>query len=615
MQKSANAKFIDVKGMDSECAEVKPDFRAGDRVLAIEGGGTKTEWILAQVQEGGWEIKGRGLLPASNLKLASDAQLSALFAALPGDVETVSVFLAGCGTEADRVRLGGLVGVRWPGARAVLGSDRESALAAAFGDGDGVVVIAGTGAAVHGRCEGRLEKAGGWGQLLGDRGSGYHLAMQGLRCVLSSYDLHGTVSPAAQTFLRTLGLNRLHELVDWVSAADKMAVAKLAPVVFEAARAGDVEMLRILREGARILAEYTEAVMARLERGNLPVRLFGGIFEHHLEYEEYFAEHLALRLPGAHVELCTVSGATGALWLATRPEVSTTLKIVGPAHGDAATVDAAELAMAETEQRNSRSSQMDQLGTREMVRLFISEEEEVQRALAAEEANLERAVDVVAAALLAGGRLFYVGAGTSGRLGVLDASEIPPTFGVAPELVQGIIAGGASALHRAVEGAEDYAEAGGWAVAERGVHGGDVVCGIAASGRTPFVLGALAHARKAGAGTILLTCNPSRRRAKPPWDVEIDLPTGPELVTGSTRLKAGTASKLVLNILTTCAMVRMGKVRGNLMVNVRGTNDKLRLRAQRLVCEILSISLEEAVRLLELENWEVARVLARPKSA
>jgi N-acetylmuramic acid 6-phosphate etherase len=218
---------------------------------------------------------------------------------------------------------------------------------------------------------------------------------------------------------------------------------------------------------------------------------------------------------------------------------------------------------------------------------------------------------LVSETLRAGGRLFYVGAGTSGRLGVLDASEIPPTFGAPPELVQGIIAGGATALRRAVEGAEDQPEAGEHAVIERGVRAGDVVCGIAASGRTPFVLGALARARFLGARTIFLTCNPVRRESAEPWDVEIDLPTGPELVTGSTRLKAGTATKLVLNIFSTCAMIRLGRVRGNAMVDVSISNEKLRDRGTRLVSATLGIPYEAARAELERAGWNVRKCVGR----
>jgi N-acetylmuramic acid 6-phosphate etherase len=190
---------------------------------------------------------------------------------------------------------------------------------------------------------------------------------------------------------------------------------------------------------------------------------------------------------------------------------------------------------------------------------------------------------------------------------VLDASEIPPTFGASPELVQGIMAGGAIALHRAVEGAEDQPEAGVLAIVLRGVQAGDVLCGIASSGRTPFVLGALAKAREVGAYTVLLTCNPARTRTN--WDVEIDLPTGPEIVTGSTRLKAGTATKVTLNLLSTAAMVRLGRVRGNRMVDLGITNEKLRDRGTRMVAEALNLSYDEARARLAAAGWNVRSCL------
>jgi N-acetylmuramic acid 6-phosphate etherase len=192
---------------------------------------------------------------------------------------------------------------------------------------------------------------------------------------------------------------------------------------------------------------------------------------------------------------------------------------------------------------------------------------------------------------------------------VLDASEIPPTFGAPPELVQGIIAGGAQALFRAVEGAEDQSEQGAMTVQERGVKAGDVVCGITASGRTPFVIGALGRARNLGARTMLITCNPKRHRTVEKWDVEIDLPTGPELVTGSTRLKAGTATKVTLNIISTCTMVRLGKVKGNHMVDLGISNAKLRDRAIRLVSTVRGISYAAAQAELERHNWQTRACL------
>ena len=570
-------------------------------VLGIEGGGTKTEWAL--LDERGVELR-VGALPAANLRLICDEELLELLRVLPGGATHVGAFLAGCANAADRRRLEGLVQRVWPAAVVAVGGDRESGFATAFGDGDGIAVIAGTGSAVTGRRRGRIDKGGGWGHLLGDTGSGYQLAMTALRYVLSNYDLSRTSDLLGQGILRMLALNRLEDLVAWAANADKMSVAKLAPVVFQAAKEGHQEMISAIQNGAHILVEYTRAVARRLEFEAPQVRLLGGLFEHHREYAGYFIDYAGDLLPGVNVAVCAQSGALGAAWLASRVQAA-----AKPAPAPER-LDLTELAAAVTEQRNPRSAAMDKLGTAELVDLFIREEEEVALALAEARTPLAAAVDLVAAALQAGGRLFYTGAGTSGRLGVLDASEIPPTFGASPELVQGIIAGGVSALHSAAEGAEDQPEAGEFAVVERGVRAGDVVCGIAASGRTPFVLGTLRRARTLGAKTILLTCNPARKRAEA-WDVEIDLPTGPELVTGSTRLKAGTATKVALNILSTCAMVRLGKVRGNLMIDVRATNAKLRDRAIRLVRELRGCGYDEARARLVDARWSVRRALER----
>ncbi len=592
-------------------AEPNRDPRLAKSALGIEGGGTKTEWVLTHSDPGARpEVVARGFLEASNMKLVSDAQLSALFAVMPTGADVVGVYLAGCALEADRQRLRRLACAAWPASQIVVGSDRDSAFATAFGDDDGIVVIAGTGAAVHGRRGARTEKAGGWGQLLGDRGSGYHLAMQALRQVLSHYDLTGVVSPLAQTILRMLALNQLRDLVDWVMQADKMSVARLAPAVFEAASGGDAPTQRIIAEGAEVLAGYTGAVSRRLGGPALPVKLFGGLLVHHPEYADLVRTKLATILPEATVEVCHESGAVGAAWLALLDaEIAHEKPCAARIESKRTPIDRVALANAATEQRNPRSTKLDELPTAQLVELFIAEEAYVAEALAAAQPALVAAVDLVAEKLCGGGRLFYVGAGTSGRLGVLDASEIPPTFGAPPELVQGIMAGGVTALHRAVEGAEDQPQAGAWAIRDRGVIAADVVCGLAASGRTPFVLGALAQARQQGAATILMTCNPARTPSPEPWDVEIDLPTGPELVTGSTRLKAGTATKLVLNILSTCAMIRMGKVRGNLMINVQITNEKLRDRGARLVSAALGIEYEAAMERLEAAGWNVPRSL------
>jgi N-acetylmuramic acid 6-phosphate etherase len=257
-----------------------------------------------------------------------------------------------------------------------------------------------------------------------------------------------------------------------------------------------------------------------------------------------------------------------------------------------------------TEHSNPKSKNIDRLSTREIIDLINAEDMLVVPAVGKEHKNIAAAVDMIVEHFRRGGRLFYVGAGTSGRLGVLDASECPPTFGVRPTLVQGIIAGGRRALVKAVEGAEDNADEGAKAVKKHLVCRKDVVVGIAACGITPYVRGALKQALRIGAGTIFITCAPETVKDIPA-QVIINPVVGPEIITGSTRMKAGTATKLVLNILTTAAMIKMGKVYGNLMVDLNATNRKLRDRSQRIVMQMTGLSRTKAAKLLEKARGKV----------
>jgi len=258
-----------------------------------------------------------------------------------------------------------------------------------------------------------------------------------------------------------------------------------------------------------------------------------------------------------------------------------------------------------TEQRNPRSLNLDRLDPTAVLRLINAEDRTVPQAVAREIPRIARAVELVVSAFKKGGRLFYVGAGTSGRLGVLDAAECPPTFGTDPKLVQGIIAGGYKALVRSQEGSEDRREEGRDAVRKHGITKKDVVCGIAASRRTPFVLSALEEAKRIGARTIYLTCNPTSKVPLPRVDVLIAPVVGPEVVTGSTRMKAGTATKLVLNMITTASMVRMGKTYGNLMVDLRATSQKLVERSKRVIMTVTGCNYETAERLLKQARGHV----------
>ncbi len=266
-----------------------------------------------------------------------------------------------------------------------------------------------------------------------------------------------------------------------------------------------------------------------------------------------------------------------------------------------------------TEQTNPASAAIDAVSTEEMLRIINAEDRKVAEAVGREIPAIARAVDAIVAALENGGRLFYIGAGTSGRLGVLDASECPPTFSVPPDLVQGIIAGGEPALSRATEASEDDPASGARDLLARGFTARDVLIALAASGRTPYALGAAAEARRLGATTIGISCTPESELAR---TVEIPITPlpGPEVVAGSTRLKAGTAQKLVLNMLSTGAFIRLGYVYGNLMVNVQPTNTKLRDRARRIIANAADVSYERAGELLEEAGNRVRTAIVMAKT-
>lgn len=265
-----------------------------------------------------------------------------------------------------------------------------------------------------------------------------------------------------------------------------------------------------------------------------------------------------------------------------------------------------------TEQRNPASMAIDRASVHDALAIMQAEDRMAVAAVEACGPQVERAIELVVAAFRRGGRLIYIGAGTSGRLGVLDASEQPPTFNVPPEMVQGVIAGGDAALRRSIEGAEDKPDDGIAAMAEKNVCENDVVFGITTGGRAPYVLAALAEARARGAKTILLTCTPALEGEENLADVQIQALVGPEIVTGSTRLKSGTATKLILNQVTTVSMIRIGKVYENLMVDLRPVNAKLVDRAQRILAEVAGMDPEPALATLEAAGMDlkVAIVMA-----
>jgi N-acetylmuramic acid 6-phosphate etherase len=267
-----------------------------------------------------------------------------------------------------------------------------------------------------------------------------------------------------------------------------------------------------------------------------------------------------------------------------------------------------ELKELATEQRNPASARIDAMDVEGILRVINNEDHLVAQAVAQELPHIERAVELVVSAFQNGGRLIYVGAGTSGRLGVLDASECPPTFGTPPELVQGLIAGGPPAVFRSQEGAEDREEDGARDLERIGLVERDVVCGIAASRRTPYVVGAVGHARSKGCPTVYITCTP-RSNFSLAVDVAICPVVGPEVIMGSTRMKSGTAQKMVLNMITTASMIRLGKVYENMMVDLQMTSKKLVERSKRTVMQVTGLDYEEASDALAVTNGHVKTAL------
>lgn len=280
-----------------------------------------------------------------------------------------------------------------------------------------------------------------------------------------------------------------------------------------------------------------------------------------------------------------------------------------------------QLTRLSTEQRNPASMDIDARPTTEILQIINSEDKRVAAAVEAELDYIGRAVEIVVRALKDGGRLLYAGAGTSGRLGVLDAAECPPTYGTPPEMVQGMIAGGERAMFKSQEGAEDKQENGANDVDERGVCSQDVVCGIAASLRTPYVIGAVKRAKHLGAKTLYVTTNPRNRFYSPEFaevaevvDIAICPEVGPEVIMGSTRMKSGTAQKLVLNMITTATMIRLGKVYENMMIDLQMTNQKLRERSKRIVMTITGVHYEEAAEMLDQAGGHVKTALVMIKA-
>jgi N-acetylmuramic acid 6-phosphate etherase len=586
-------------------------------VLGIEGGGTRT---TASLVDGADQVLASLSAGPGNLRLLDDDQLATLLDSLrdqlPAKPDRIGIGMAGVRTAADRARLTRAVARTWPDTPAVVGDDLLLAIEAESWAPDcaaQVLLLSGTGSCSLGRHRsGATVKVGGRGHIIGDRGSACDIAVHALRSTVTISDIKAGWPALGADMLAFLQMNDPEALIEWSMSASKTEIASLAQVVFAAAASRQDEIaVAILRRASDRLSKDAVHCAARVAAPGEKVQfLLNGstILKNPWFADEVTAKILAAR-PGSEVIRLSRSGTWGAIRLARR------LEGAPAAPRPSATVPTAlaswrPVASAPTEGRNPKSVGFAEMPLPQAIRLMLDEDATLPGKILAESTHIEWTVNEVVRAFAAGGRLFYCGAGTSGRLGVLDASECPPTFRTPPRLVQGIMAGGNQALWSAVEGAEDDADAGRRAIEARTIQANDVVIGLSASGHAPFIWGCLAEARRRGAKTVLVSCNPGYRD-HPLLDRAILPDTGPEVLTGSTRLKAGTATKLVLNLITTLALARSGKVMSNLMIDLKPSNSKLRGRAIRIVRELTGAEEEAARQALESSDWIIRQACAK----
>ncbi|HHB91079.1 MAG TPA: N-acetylmuramic acid 6-phosphate etherase [Anaerolineae bacterium] len=577
-------------------------------VIGVDGGGSKTEAVLLD-----WEGRelGRGRGGSSNWHLVGRDAARDVLAAVMAEaataagvdlarVQAVTWALAGAGRPAEADALRSVQAELLPHAVGQVVTDALAALVGGVGARFGVVAISGTGMMVYGENGPDIQaRAGGWGHLL-DEGSGYAIAMHALRAIARVHD-HVDALPTqlTQSLLAALGLHAPQQLIPWLYAPERRPahVAALAPLVLDAAEAGDLLAMEGMLRAADALAAGVDAVARQLAlKTPFPLVLSGGLLTGNAFYRAVVAQSIRTRVPAARPMLPQADAATGAALLALAM-LGRTLppRVLPSSDGDGVWA---------SEQPNVLTHELDRRSALELAGLMHLEDGRAVASMRPVLPQIATAIDAIAARMKQGGRLIYVGAGTSGRLGVLDASECPPTFNTAPGQVVGIIAGGPKALTEAVEEAEDDPNAGAQDIQALDVGPLDSVVGIAASGRTPYVVGALTEARRRGALTLALICNLPAPLAQIAEHVIAPL-VGPEVIAGSTRLKAGTVQKLALNMLSTGVMVQLGKTYGNLMVDLRQQNVKLQRRARRIVAQACQITEEEAAQVLAQSRGDV----------
>lgn len=578
-------------------------------IAAIDGGSTATR--LGLYDDGRRMLAELEGAPANPLAYGWDAAAGGLVSLIGKAIQgkdcadlVVAAGISGCAKRSIRDRMARAIAERIHASRVLVTDDLRPILYANVGLGAGMVAVAGTGSCVVAQADGgHSVQAGGRGGTIGDAGSAHELVRSGLRAAGRAADRIGPPTELARLFLEKLNLDDFAEVPSWAEGVSKKEFAALASIVTDAAAKGDQEALRCVREQAVGLARliYGAHTKAGLGAG-VPLYVAGGLAEAPI-FQASLEDELDECLPGFRVAQPKMSGHRAVVELAFLEPLPDR---VSAAHaGRREAVDA----LAQTEARLRNSIPLDALSAAEIVDAMIEQDAVAVEAVRGARAGIAAVIEMVADAFRNGGRLIYAGAGTSGRLGVLDASECPPTFGVPPEMVVALIAGGDAALRRSAEGEEDKAASGrnDLAALSPSLSDKDVVIGIAASGTTPYVRGALGYARTQGARTVLLCCNPIGETVE---DIPLVLDTGPEVLPGSTRLKAGTATKLALNMITTGAMARAGYVFDGWMIRVQASNAKLRRRAIRILSAITGLDSERAEELLKDTQYEIPVAVA-----
>ncbi|MCE7947578.1 MAG: N-acetylmuramic acid 6-phosphate etherase [Chloroflexi bacterium CFX4] len=593
--------------------------------IGIDGGGTSTKFalvdanltLLSSAESGSGNPNIVGLEAARTaLQEGVSAVLQAANLRL-SDLSGIGAGLAGLDRPADHARFNELFAALFPNVPVVLDNDAVPVLYAASGRAFGIVTISGTGMIALGvNGQGQRGRAGGWGHYV-DRGSGYVIARDALQALFSAYD-RGEESALGAAVLAKLGLAAIPDLVSWLYAPERRVndVAALAADVVYAAEAGDLMAIRIMSDAAQALVEATATVAKRLNFGDqpFPVVRSGSLLTRAPIMRHLFAEILQSLYPRAYVVHAEYSAQSGAAMMSMAAQ-----GVAFPMPQSAAPAGTLPPRRA-TERRHLLTYNGHRRPTLDFLTAMNIEDGRIPHLMQPLLPNLAALIEAAAARFKQGGRLIYVGAGTSGRLAVLDAAECIPTFSTTAEQVVAVLAGGEAAFTQAVEGAEDDAEGGAAAMAALNIGARDTVIGIAASGGTPFVIGALEAANKRGALTgciVNVVDSPIAERAEHP----ICIPTGAEALMGSTRLKAGTAQKLALNMLSTGVMLRVGRIYENLMTDMRAANLKLRERAAVIVAEAAHLDLAQARAMLSASDGEMktaivaARLNLTPEAA